>query len=278
MKYYAVYNGLKPGVYLSWEECSKNVTGFKGAIYKSFDTLDKANNYINNKNFDKNTNIQYNNDTNIINVYTDGSCYGNGSSISYAGYGIFFDKDSKLNRYDLLNEKYKTNNAAELVAILRVFDILIKEINDKYIINIYTDSNYSIKCFTDYGEKLYKSNWKNKNNIPNLELIKKGYLFLKQHSNNINLKHIYSHTNNQDIHSKSNFEADKLAKKGLKKSIKNSTNLGENKFKTGKYSGYTISDIHNLDKSYLIWYYKNMYKKEDMFTYILKNYLRSICK
>ena len=36
MKYYAVKRGLVPGVYTTWDECSNQVTGFPGAIFKSF--------------------------------------------------------------------------------------------------------------------------------------------------------------------------------------------------------------------------------------------------
>lgn len=36
MKYYAVKNGRIPGIYTSWDECRKQVTGFSGAVYKGF--------------------------------------------------------------------------------------------------------------------------------------------------------------------------------------------------------------------------------------------------
>ena len=35
-KYYVVWIGYHPGVYASWEACSKEVEGFKGAKYKGF--------------------------------------------------------------------------------------------------------------------------------------------------------------------------------------------------------------------------------------------------
>jgi ribonuclease HI len=41
-KYYAVKVGKTPGIYETWEECSANVTGFPGAIYKSFGTIEEA--------------------------------------------------------------------------------------------------------------------------------------------------------------------------------------------------------------------------------------------
>lgn len=36
MKYYAVRKGYNPGIYTTWKECLGQVTGFKGAIFKSF--------------------------------------------------------------------------------------------------------------------------------------------------------------------------------------------------------------------------------------------------
>ena len=41
-KYYVVWQGLKPGIYESWEACKKQVTGFEGAKYKSFPSRQEA--------------------------------------------------------------------------------------------------------------------------------------------------------------------------------------------------------------------------------------------
>lgn len=35
-KWYVVWNGVTPGIYSRWEECQKQVIGFKGARFKSF--------------------------------------------------------------------------------------------------------------------------------------------------------------------------------------------------------------------------------------------------
>ncbi|WP_031556151.1 viroplasmin family protein [Lachnospira multipara] len=45
-KYYAVRQGRKTGIFESWDECKSNVTGFKGAEYKSFTTLQEAKDYL----------------------------------------------------------------------------------------------------------------------------------------------------------------------------------------------------------------------------------------
>ena len=36
MKYYAIKEGKKKGIFTSWDECKEYVSGFKGAVYKSF--------------------------------------------------------------------------------------------------------------------------------------------------------------------------------------------------------------------------------------------------
>ena len=45
-KFYAVKKGRKPGIYRTWDQCKKEVDGFSGAIYKSFPTMEEAQQYI----------------------------------------------------------------------------------------------------------------------------------------------------------------------------------------------------------------------------------------
>lgn len=44
--FYAVRKGVCPGIYKSWEECQQNVTGFSGAEFKGFKTLEEAEEYM----------------------------------------------------------------------------------------------------------------------------------------------------------------------------------------------------------------------------------------
>ena len=174
MVYYSVFRGLIPGIYSNWKECEKNIKGFKGAKFKKFNSLDKAKYFLKNgieqledksikldkfiiNNQDKNENIQK--------VYTDGSCYGNGQEISFGGYGIYFGENDKRNVSKPLINLTATNNIAELTAILEVFEILRDDIINGDIIQIITDSEYSIKAFTTYGQKCHNNLWKK--NIPN---------------------------------------------------------------------------------------------------------------
>ena len=45
-KYYAVKVGKTPGIYFTWEDCSAQVTGYKGAKFKSFPTIEEALEFI----------------------------------------------------------------------------------------------------------------------------------------------------------------------------------------------------------------------------------------
>ncbi|MBR6369577.1 MAG: ribonuclease H family protein [Bacteroidaceae bacterium] len=46
-KFYVVWIGVNPGVYDSWEGCRQQVEGWKGAVYKGFDTREEAEEAIN---------------------------------------------------------------------------------------------------------------------------------------------------------------------------------------------------------------------------------------
>ncbi|MDD6428778.1 MAG: ribonuclease H family protein [Lachnospiraceae bacterium] len=45
--FYAVKKGRKTGIFLSWDDCRKSVSGFKGAVYKGFVTRQEAEEYLN---------------------------------------------------------------------------------------------------------------------------------------------------------------------------------------------------------------------------------------
>lgn len=44
-RYYVVRRGFRPGIYTSWSECKENVSGYKGAIHKSFRSIEDAERY-----------------------------------------------------------------------------------------------------------------------------------------------------------------------------------------------------------------------------------------
>lgn len=57
-KFYAVKIGRKPGVYKTWAECKAQVDGFSGATYKSFLSLEEAEQFIGANSEKKSTSVQ----------------------------------------------------------------------------------------------------------------------------------------------------------------------------------------------------------------------------
>ena len=125
-------------------------------------------------------------------VFTDGS---HNKSTKRCGYGVFFGDNDSRNIGEEITEK-KTNNIAELTAILKAIEIMIK--SDEYklgnIIEIYSDSEYCIKSILYWSEKWEKNGWKTANNKPvkNKELIQEiRRFYLSDHR--IQLLHVKAH-------------------------------------------------------------------------------------
>ena len=45
-KYYAVKKGLKTGIFRTWDECKASVSGYSGAVYKSFQSEEEARSFL----------------------------------------------------------------------------------------------------------------------------------------------------------------------------------------------------------------------------------------
>jgi ribonuclease HI len=92
----------------------------------------------------------------MFNVYTDGACINNGKSNALSGYGIYFGVNDARNESKKVEGDKHSNNIAELTAFIRALEILQEEIIKNEQVNLYTDSEYVIKCATTYGDKLHK--------------------------------------------------------------------------------------------------------------------------
>ena len=68
-KFYAVKKGKNTGIFSTWDECKEQVTGFKGAVYKSFKTLSEAEAFLE-RNEEKIENIE---EVDGVYAYIDGS-------------------------------------------------------------------------------------------------------------------------------------------------------------------------------------------------------------
>jgi len=144
-------------------------------------------------------------------VYTDGSCINNGTPEAAAGIGIYFGENDPRNVSKLVVGK-KSNNTAELQAIIDAYPIIQSDCDNNKKICIVSDSIYALRCITSYGEKQEQMGWSQ--TIPNKELVQCGYNLYKNKSN-IYFMHIKAHTQYNDIHSIGNEGADKLANKAI---------------------------------------------------------------
>jgi len=154
-------------------------------------------------------------------IYTDGSCFRNNTEYKKrkAGIGVYWGKNDPRNISKSLPEEYKkTNNVAELLAISHALDGIKNEECKHSDYHIYSDSKYSINSITKWIYQWKKNNWKKKNGgkIKNLELIQDIHFKYIELSKKCKIRFYYveAHTNNNDINSLGNKEADKLAKDG----------------------------------------------------------------
>lgn len=101
-KFYGVKNGHIVGVFDNWAECSKQIDGFSGAMYKGFDTRKQAEDYLSTNEAVASEKIETEEEVlalledNEMIAYVDGSNLGDGSEFSW-GIVIFSKEDGKVN-------------------------------------------------------------------------------------------------------------------------------------------------------------------------------------
>ena len=147
-KYYAVFKGRCPGIYLSWDECQQQVKGFKGADFKSYPTEGAA------KDAFKQINSRLTENPISDSIAVDASCMGNPGIVEYRGVftetGVLFFENKNIG--------IGTNNLGEFLAIVHALSLLKKENKNTLI---YSDSktamawvrNKKVKSVLDRTEK-----------------------------------------------------------------------------------------------------------------------------
>lgn len=99
MKYYAVKNGRKIGIYTDWDSCKEQVDGFSGAEYKSFSKESEAKAYLNSEEIPQLSETV---------AYVDGSF--NIKTGEYS-FGAVIFSDGKMKEY---SEKFADTEMAEM--------------------------------------------------------------------------------------------------------------------------------------------------------------------
>lgn len=121
-KFYAVKAGHKPGIYNTWAECQVQTKGFSGAIFKSFASLEEANEFIRVQHKEEKVDNIFFTDGS----FRDGKC--GAAAVDTLGRRVY---------YCLVNG-IKSNNRGELTGIILALE------NSRGSIKICTDSQISI--------------------------------------------------------------------------------------------------------------------------------------
>lgn len=192
-KYYAVRKGRKTGIFTSWDDCKKSVSGYANAIYKSFSSMSEAQEYLYNNIKRESPNLE-----SELQAYIDGSYDNQLKTYSYAVIIFFKGKKITFSKAEQEKELIELRNVAgELKAAMYVMDYAF---NNKV---------KSMDLFFDYNgiEMWATGSWKA--NLPFTKMYSE-YAQKIMKSIRINFIKIKSHTGN-----KYNEEVDQLAKLAL---------------------------------------------------------------
>lgn len=149
----------------------------------------------------------------ILLVYTDGSCILNGKPNARGGWAVYFPGGEYPNMAEKFT-RHPTNQRCELTAIWRALETIKPYLDEGGRAEIYTDSEYSIKCITEYCKKWSVNGWvkADKNPIENRDIIEPLYGLYTTLWRNLAIKHIRAHTGNKDKHSVANDIVDQMAR------------------------------------------------------------------
>lgn len=114
-KFYSVRRGRTTGIFSSWAECREQVHGYAGAVYKSFPTLEEAEQYLQHED-------AQDVDDHLPFAYVDGSCsrargvYGYGGILCIGGrYTAFHGSGSDPEYAQYLNVAGEVMGAAQAI-------------------------------------------------------------------------------------------------------------------------------------------------------------------
>jgi ribonuclease HI len=211
-KVYAVAKGRKPGVYFTWAECKEQIDKFPGAIYRSFDSFDEADQYLddNDQRIDACKDIvgdsqlsiselcsKYNTKEKAI-CFVDGSFYEPSNMYSYGGILIY---DGKILEF------YDSGNNDEMISMRNVAGEIL---GAKRAMELCVENNIKeLNIFYDYEgiEKWCTGAWKT-NKVGTMAY--KEYYESIKHDLTVNFVKVKGHTGVE-----LNELVDKLAKRAL---------------------------------------------------------------
>jgi len=152
-KYYVVWSGFNPGVYLSWKECEAQIRGFPNAVYKAFASHEmakdafrgSASEYMGKepiKPLPSKEELRLAGKPLIPSFSVDAACSGNPGDMEYRG----VDTKTGMEFFRVGPYPQGTVNIGEFLAIVHGLAFLQ---NKKSDLPIYTDSKTAMKWIRD---------------------------------------------------------------------------------------------------------------------------------
>ncbi|KAH7343930.1 hypothetical protein B0J17DRAFT_644566 [Rhizoctonia solani] len=133
--------------------------------------------------------------TREVNVWTDGSCLGNGKQGAKAAYAVYFGPNDPRNEAKRVPGS-QTNNMGEIFAVIRALEIVDESAKK---LTIYSDSKYTIECLG------WLPGWRrrggmNSNNKPaaHYEMVKYMDALIQRRGGRFELVHVRAHQDNGD--------------------------------------------------------------------------------
>jgi len=185
-KYYVVWEGLKTGVFDSWDKCKSATKGYPQAKFKSFPSLETANeafsrsyfDYAGKKTFESglsNEELLKIGKPIMDSISVDAACSGNPGLMEYKG--VYTKDKSQLFLMGPFEDA--TNNIGEFLALVHGLAFLKQKNSD---LPIYSDSKIAISWIKS---KQCRTNVEKTNKNQNVfELISRAEIWLKNNSYN----------------------------------------------------------------------------------------------
>ncbi|MBK9270473.1 MAG: ribonuclease H family protein [Saprospiraceae bacterium] len=181
-KFYVVWEGEQPGIYTSWSECQRQIKGYPGAKYKSFESLKDAQEaYLNGPSTSnvsskktKTVSEKWQDHVPVGSIAVDAACEGNPGPVEYRGVDPYSGK--VLFHQGPFNNG--TNNIGEFLALVHALALLHQKKDNTT--KIYSDSATAISWLKQKKAKTQLDF--NSSNQVLYELVKRATLWLHQNS------------------------------------------------------------------------------------------------
>lgn len=167
-KYYVVKKGRHPGIYLNWPDCQREVSGFSGAVYRSFTSEKEAQNWLHTANQPAPRTVkqqlsldlgqaaasQATHPKDAIQLFTDGGSRNHGNRLGQhvkaddkAAWAFLIERQGQR-LTGTAGEFGATNNRMELMALINALTTLLDHGWQGENINATLDSHYVLDPIT----------------------------------------------------------------------------------------------------------------------------------